>query len=378
VLHIENFTKSYERFLSLVLQKSGHPFGSFDEGLAAAWEDYKPRLRDHALTKLNHGEWSETDIGSGKVLENTIAAIEIQDSSINLTNNLVFWQNRFGHSNRDHRALLEAKLNPSLRSKLEKTLFFLFQGGELEADTFEELAQLTGGKYPLLGYLFFLKDMNSFMPIQPTGFDRAFKALGIDFTTLRQCNWENYKEYNNILGQLGPFLSQAADIPIVRLIDSHSFCWIFSTLLKQDAEGTLTKASGKTGPGHVLGGRKKSIIAMRYSVESTVRNSNGQLVQRTVKEKDLRMQPQELEDHISSLLEVQEDRCALTGIRFNFHGDFADDNLLPSLDRIDSHGHYEVGNLQVVCRFINFWKGSTGNEEFSRLLKLVGRQDQLD
>lgn len=43
----------------------------------------------------------------------------------------------------------------------------------------------------------------------------------------------------------------------------------------------------------------------------------------------------------------------------------------PSLDRIDSDGHYEAGNLQVVCRFINFWKGASDDEEFRRLLELV-------
>ena len=345
MLHLKDFSAPYERFSSLLLEKSGHPFSNFAEGLAAAWEDYKPRLRDHALAKLNHEKWVETDIGSGKIVENTIDAIEIQDSRINLTNNLVFWQNRFGHANRDHRALLESRSNPNLRSKLEEMLFHLFQKDGQEADTFGELSSLTGAKYPLLGYLFFLKDMDKFMPIQSTGFDRAFKALGSDFTTLRQCNWQNYREYNNTLSELGPIISKAADISMVRLVDSHSFCWIFSTLLKQESEGTLSTASGKAGPGYVVGGRKKSIIAMRYSVENTVKNSNGQLVQRTVKEKDLRMHPQELEDHIGALLDIQEDRCALTGIRLNFHGNVADDNLLPSLDRIDSNGHYEVGNL---------------------------------
>ena len=50
-------------------------------------------------------------------------------------------------------------------------------------------------------------------------------------------------------------------------------------------------------------------------------------------------------------------------------------NLLPSVDRIDSDGHYELGNLQLVCQFINFWKGSGNNEEFRRLLMLVRGED---
>lgn len=35
-----------------------------------------------------------------------------------------------------------------------------------------------------------------------------------------------------------------------------------------------------------------------------------------------------------------------------------DPEMLCSLDRIDSNGHYERGNLQIVCRFVNRWSDS--------------------
>jgi hypothetical protein len=84
----------------------------------------------------------------------------------------------------------------------------------------------------------------------------------------------------------------------------------------------------------------------------------------------------ELEKLIASLLDLQDNRCALTGIPFQFLGPEADKNLLPSLDRIDSAGHYEAGNLQVVCQFINFWKADCENAEFQRLLMLVRGVEQ--
>ena len=74
---------------------------------------------------------------------------------------------------------------------------------------------------------------------------------------------------------------------------------------------------------------------------------------------------------IADLLDRQGGRCALTGIPFHFREPEADSNLLPSVDRIDSDGHYEAGNLQIVCRFVNSWKGDTAEEEFRRLLLLV-------
>ena len=243
------FRSAFDRFRALVEAMSGHPFRGFDEGLAAAWEDYKPRLRDHALGLLRPGDWLEGEIGSGAVLKRTVEAIEIQDSRLNLTNNLVFWQNRFGHANRDHRAMLEAASNPALRGAIERLLFGLYRGGADEGATFDGLVDATGGKYPLLAYLFYLNDMDRYMPIQPTGFDRGFRALGIEFTTLRQCSWENYARFNATLDGLRPLIAHAAGLDTVRLVDAHSFCWIFSTLLKRDAEGTLERAPGGAGRG---------------------------------------------------------------------------------------------------------------------------------
>lgn len=365
------FRQAFDRFQGLIKAKSGYAFTGFQEGLAAVWESYKPRLRHHALGLLRAGEWSEADIGSGTILNRVIEATEIQDNRSNLTNNLVFWQNRFGHANRDHRALLEAVSNSKLRRELERLLFGLFRGGVDEGATFDRMSELTGGKYPLLAYLYFLKDMDRFMPIQPTGFDRAFRALGIEFSTLRQCSWENYSNYNQTLAELRPLIEASTSLRTVGLIDAHSFCWIFSTLLKLEAEGSITGATGGKDEGRVLGGREKSIIAMRLSVESSVKNANGQVVERILKSKELRMTAVELEKQIASLLDLQDNRCALTGIPFQFLGPESDKNLLPSLDRIDSAGHYEVGNLQVVCQFINFWKGASDNAEFQRLLMLV-------
>jgi hypothetical protein len=168
-IHTSAFREAFARFQELITAKSGYPFKSFDEGLAAVWESYKPRLREHALGLLRAEDWSESDIGTGAILYRTIEAIEIQDSRSNLTNNLVFWQNRYGHANREHRVLLEAASNAKRPREIESMLFGLFRGGPDESAIFDRLADLTGGKYPLMAYLFFLKDMDRFMPIQPTG-----------------------------------------------------------------------------------------------------------------------------------------------------------------------------------------------------------------
>lgn len=62
-------------------------------------------------------------------------------------------------------------------------------------------------------------------------------------------------------------------------------------------------------------------------------------------------------------------KCAITGIPLDLT--MTDLDLAPSLDRKDSGGHYERGNLQVVARFINRWKSDDGEQNFRRLLDLV-------
>ena len=361
-IEASTFRYAFDRFCALVEATSGHPFRGFDVSLPDEWESYKPRLRDHALGLLRAEDWLEDEIGSGAILNRTIKAIEIQDSRLKLTNNLVFWQNRFGLAKLDHRAMLEAESNPVLRGDIESLLFGLYRGSTDESAMFDGLVGVTGGRYPLLAYLFFLKDIDRFMPIQPTGFDHAFHGLGIEFTTLRQCNWANYAGFNATLDRLRPLIAHAAGLDTVRLVDAHSFCWIFSSLLKGEAKDTLERAPS---------GRKMSVIEMRNSVENTVRISNGQIVERRIKNKELRMNVAELGKVIAELLDRQGGRCALTGIPFHFRGSEADSNLLPSVDRIDSDGHYETDNLQIVCRFVNSWKSDTSDEEFRRLLLLV-------
>ena len=371
MMDVAAFGVVFGHFQKLVTSYSGHPFVSFSEGMAAVWEDYKPRLRELALEKLGAQDWSLNDIGSGRILEAVISAIEIQDNKRNVTNNLVFWQNRFGHASREHRVLLEAVSNGKARREIETLFWGLYRGDDEEAAVFGELSRITGGKYPLLAYLFFLKDGDRFTPIHPTGFDRAFAAMGVDFVTSRNCSWDNYSEFVGILGSLRPLIAGVAKLKAVRLIDAHSFCWIYTTLLKLESEGKLEAEAKKGGSAHVYGQRDKWIVQLRLTTEATAKNSNGQQVAATVKNKELRMSSSELEAEIRRLFDLQENRCALTGIPMLFDKNAGDPARLASLDRIDSNGHYEKGNLQAVCRFINFWKGAADNDEIIRLLNLV-------
>lgn len=113
---------------------------------------------------------------------------------------------------------------------------------------------------------------------------------------------------------------------------------------------------------------------MAYTAFNTTDHANGQQVLRTVKNKDMAFASQkELEDHILELLQVQADLCVLTDLPLNLDEREGDPEMRASLDRIDSNGHYARGNLQIVCRFANRWKGASDNEQFRRLMDVVMR-----
>jgi hypothetical protein len=130
--------------------------------------------------------------------------------------------------------------------------------------------------------------------------------------------------------------------------------------------------SARRGPAKVFDARQRAVVRMAMTVMATVAGAHGQQVQRTAKIKEMRFPNQrDLERYVAALVESQDGLCAVTGIPLQFDGEDEDAELLCSLDRIDSDGHYEPGNLQVVCRFANRWKNDGNNAEFQRLIGIV-------
>jgi hypothetical protein len=109
---------------------------------------------------------------------------------------------------------------------------------------------------------------------------------------------------------------------------------------------------------------------MVKTAQQTANASNGQEVLQTIKNKHNAFPSLEVfSQHVAELMERQKFRCAITGIPL--HPDdlpSGDDEMKASLDRIDSNGHYEPDNLQVVCKFINRWKGAGQNAQFLSLM----------
>lgn len=130
----------------------------------------------------------------------------------------------------------------------------------------------------------------------------------------------------------------------------------------------------KKNPATTFNARQKAIWRMAATAKGTVDFANGQQVLKTVKNKDLLIPEQELMPFLEALLAEQDGMCAITDLRLQYDGDEDDKEMLCSLDRIDSNGHYEKDNLQIVCRFVNRWKSSGDDQEFRRLIRIVRQQ----
>jgi hypothetical protein len=74
-------------------------------------------------------------------------------------------------------------------------------------------------------------------------------------------------------------------------------------------------------------------------------------------------------DYIISLWELQQGRCALTGVEMEITGEPGPNNL--SIDRIAPDRGYVRGNVQLVTYRANQSKGNMTINEFTEFCKLV-------
>ena len=161
----------------------------------------------------------------------------------------------------------------------------------------------------------------------------------------------------------------------------HS-AYVHALLAGEDLSPWHESAAWQERPAHEKGRSQRqrvgavSAAAQRMAKQAfaTAAVADGRELQQVAKVKQVvGFTFRQLRTYIQDLIEKQNGRCALTNLPLQYDEAFADIEMLASLDRIDSDRHYEVGNLQVVCRFANRWKGSSSDMEFRRLLAVLKR-----
>ncbi len=233
-MHISSrvFQHQFNRFKEAVRTNSTvGGFKSFDEGLAAEWEEYKQDVRNEAIRRLQWDSWTPSDVGTGVILDRVVQAIEIKKTAVHPRNNLVEWEAKSRSKNSvTHLPLVAAQSKKQAPQEIEQCLLDLFQSRVPDAEAFERFTTLVNRRYELVAYLFFLKDWTRYMPIRTTTFDEAFRLLEFEHVTAYNCNWANYQTYNAAIGEIRRLLREVAELDDVRLIDAHSFCWMLVKL----------------------------------------------------------------------------------------------------------------------------------------------------
>ncbi len=226
--HIDPYLLECQRkaFTKFVEEKSGLPFVSFASNpYVKKHEGYKSEIYYAGGDALAFQSWERSALGSGKIIRAVVKAIEMPK------NNLVRWQARYGKTARPHQPLYEAEKQQEGLLRVERCLFALYREKQ-EERSFAELVDIFGKTYPLIAYLFFLKDRSRYLPIAPTFFDRAFELLGAEFKTNHKCSWENYLIYISLIGELKTMLADNLGGE-VSLLDAHSFAWILAAQMRK-------------------------------------------------------------------------------------------------------------------------------------------------
>ncbi|HOT04322.1 MAG TPA: HNH endonuclease signature motif containing protein [Methanolinea sp.] len=221
------------RFLEF---KKKFSFTSFSKGTAYEEEGYKRDIFVIGQDRLNFKNWDYQMVGTGEIIQRVIDACEIDVKNYRgfskIHNNIVTWES--GRENkRTNRVLYTAQKDQVLRRNLELVLYNFYTDRVTDEETFKRLMDFPDINYNLISYLFFLKNFGKYAPIRTRNFDKAFKVLGIPFTTVGQCSWENYRTYNNLLREIQSLLQEKCD-DAVDLIDAHSFCWMIRNLYEKD------------------------------------------------------------------------------------------------------------------------------------------------
>jgi hypothetical protein len=214
-------------FESRMLEKSnGIPFTGFDHPFLMKHEiEYKWAARHLGYTELGFQNWRRSMIGSGRIVEAIKRACRPQ-----ATQNLL--EQRYGGPTKGFdRARTQAS-----RKDLEEVLYNFFRGGDTTPASFgprfDTLAnhlreRKLGCPWPLMAYLAFLLDPQTYFPIRPTNFERLLRRLSVDVEISGHVTWERYETLLNVAAVLRDWLQPYGRVNAVEL---QSYMWVLSCL----------------------------------------------------------------------------------------------------------------------------------------------------
>lgn len=177
-------------------------------------ESYKYDVFDKSHGALCLEQWDISSIGSGAICAFVIDAMKHTDNLVN---------RQFGVPQ-----FLSLLKNAEIqnRQRYEEALYSVYFG-EDEEMAFKKAVDCFGGKYPLIAFLFFIKDRDRFLPTSPDSFDSVFESMGLGFKMSSRCSWSNYCEFIAIIAYAQEYLTKSGVCSHeVSLLDAHSAIWL--------------------------------------------------------------------------------------------------------------------------------------------------------
>lgn len=174
-------------------------------------EGYKDRVWRDAQERLGF-PWSESEVGSGRISAAVAATFHVR------TNNFVNYHSQLKMTN--------YLADPKTAERGERILYNIFYSSN-EKSAFEAARAAFKAPYDLVSYLFFLRDDERFLPVKSTFFDRAFRAINVDYRMEGSASWDNYRGFLDRVDAVREALE--ATLPVaggVTLLDAHSFLWV--------------------------------------------------------------------------------------------------------------------------------------------------------
>ena len=208
----------------------------FNAGFILMEEGYKKAAVQKQNQYLHVSSWDDNAILTGTVANEVLALINDDE-----LDNLIDWRDKD-----IFKLLLKDESNRMVMGDCLRDIFC----GNDSKNSFQHAQNCIGNKFPIISYLFFIKDPEKFLPVRPDNFSDRFQAVGISGWK-RACSWENYMDFISSIEEVQIFLMDYLHDETISLLDAHSFIWmewmtqISEEELLKDVEKHYRDALGK-------------------------------------------------------------------------------------------------------------------------------------
>lgn len=183
----------------------------FHAGFILMEEGYKNAAAQKQKQYLHISLWDDKAVETGIVVKEIQALIYDNELA-----NLIDWRDKD-----NFKAFLEDESKKILLGDCFRAVF----RGDSDMASFQHAQNCIGNKFPIISYLFFIKDPGRYLPVRPDTFSDRFKSVGINGWK-KGCSWDNYKDFITAIEEVQIFLMEYYHDDSISLLDAHSFIWM--------------------------------------------------------------------------------------------------------------------------------------------------------